>query len=73
MYKDHDLMEQLNDLSSADMPLTGAELSRLTKTVLKQVGREQKRKKVPPCRTGMARLEPGADQRRGLRACCWPG
>lgn len=45
MYKDHDLMEQLNDLSSADMPLTGAELSRLTKTVLKQVGREQERKK----------------------------
>ena len=45
MYKDHDLMEQLNDLSSADMPLTGAELSRPTKTVLKQVGREQKRKK----------------------------
>ena len=45
MYKDHDLMEQLNDLSSADMPMTGAELSRLTKTVLKQVGREQERKK----------------------------
>lgn len=41
MYNDRDLMEQLDRLPSADLPLTAGELDRLSRTVLDRVARAQ--------------------------------
>ena len=44
MYDEHDLMQELNDLPCGSEPLTGAEMDRLTRTVVGRVKRAEKRR-----------------------------